>query len=66
MSEYNEPKIYVCQACLCRSCWDAVFFCQEYKQADLVLKTEAELRALDREHPDYFMPAFAEPSQVVI
>lgn len=46
--------VTVCAACLTAACWQGEFYCQEYKTANVVQKTRAELVALDREHPDYW------------
>jgi hypothetical protein len=48
--------VTVCSACLCASCWLGEFGCQEYKTASTKQMTVAELRALDREHSDYWKP----------
>ena len=52
----REPTIAVCSACLQASCWNGVFYCDEYKSAAYVEKTVDELRALNLEHPDHWMP----------
>lgn len=46
--------ITVCSACLCASCWQGEFYCDEYKTAGTVEKTIEELTALHREHPEYW------------
>lgn len=51
--------VTVCSACLCASCWLGEFYCEKAKsgrQAGTKQMTVAELRALDREHPDYWKP----------
>lgn len=53
----ETDKVTVCAECLQASCWQGVFMCQKSKNANIVEKTVAELRALGREHPDYWDPA---------
>lgn len=52
--ENDERKIIVCSACLQASCWQGIFYCQEYKTAGTVEKTITELARLNLEHPDYW------------
>ena len=47
-------SITVCSACLQASCWQGEFTCRECKGAGTVEKTLDELRALDREHPQWW------------
>lgn len=53
----GDELVTVCASCLCASCWHGEFYCDDYKTADLVKKTRAELLAAGREHPDHFSPA---------
>jgi len=46
--------ITVCSACLQASCWQGIFYCNDYKTAGTVQKTRDELAALDRESPSYW------------
>lgn len=46
--------ITVCAACLQASCWQGIFYCDEYKTANVVQKTRAELEQLGLEHPSYW------------
>ena len=46
--------ITVCSACLQASCWQGVFYCDDYKIAGTIKYAESELRALNLEHPDYW------------
>ena len=46
--------ITVCDACLKASCWHGVFPCGDFQDAGTVQKTARELRALDRENPNYY------------
>ncbi len=53
----GEPKtVTVCSKCLCASCWQAVFFCDDYWYASTVEKTVAELQELSLESPHYWEP----------
>ena len=47
-------RVTVCAACLKASCWQGLFYCDEYRTADIVEKTVAELMALGLEHPTYW------------
>ena len=49
-----ESMIQVCDKCLCASCWQSIFMCDEYFDAGTVYKTVAELRELNLEHSDYW------------
>lgn len=55
MSE-EERKVTVCAECLQASCWQGIFMCDRAQTASTVEKTVRELRALGREHPDYWRP----------
>ena len=46
--------VTVCSACLQASCWQGLFYCDEYKTAGTVEKTIEELTALNLEHPSYW------------
>ena len=50
----DTDKVTVCDACLQASCWQGIFMCDEARDAGIVVKTVAELKQLDREHPDYW------------
>lgn len=47
--------VTVCASCLRASCWQGIFYCDEYKTADIVEKPVSELKKLAREHPSYWM-----------
>jgi hypothetical protein len=55
----DSDLITVCDHCLQASCWNGIFYCEDYKRAGTTQKTRAELQALkDRygdewEHPSY-------------
>lgn len=46
--------ITVCDQCLTASCWHGEFMCSGSPNAGTVEKTRAELRRLNREHPDNY------------
>jgi hypothetical protein len=48
-------RITVCSACLQASCWQAIFMCERSQTANVTQRTEEELAALGREHPDYWL-----------
>ena len=50
----DDRLITVCSSCLCASCWLGLFHCDDCKVAGTVNLPVSELRALDREHPDYW------------
>jgi hypothetical protein len=58
--ENDSDLIQVCDKCLHASCWQGIFYCEDYKQAGTTQKTRAELQALkdrygdDWEHPSYW------------
>lgn len=56
-SETLDPDteiVTVCDKCLCASCWQGIFYCDDYRDAGIVQKTVAELRSLNLENPDYW------------
>jgi hypothetical protein len=50
----TQETITVCSACLQASCWQGIFFCEDYKRAGTVEKRREELEALALEHSDYW------------
>ena len=50
----DDDLITVCAVCLQASCWQGIFMCQQSQNANIVQKTRRELKALRREHPDYW------------
>jgi hypothetical protein len=50
----SEQLVTVCDRCLCASCWQGIFYCDDYKVAGTTQKTKTELRKLKREHPSYW------------
>ena len=50
----KDGLVTVCSKCLRASCWQGEFYCDDYRTAGIVQKTRKELRALKREHPDYW------------
>ena len=56
-SESPDPDsemVTVCDKCLCASCWQGIFYCDDYREAGIVQKTVAELKILHLENPDYW------------
>lgn len=54
IEELKQRTITVCDKCLCASCWQGVFMCDETRGASTTEKTVDELRKLDLEHPCYW------------
>lgn len=50
----SERRIMVCDHCLRASCWHGDEYCQNYRHAGVVMRSESELRSLEREHPDNY------------
>ena len=50
----SERRITVCSACFQASCWHGEFMCWDSGSAGTVQKTEAELDALNLEHPHHY------------
>ena len=51
---YWEAPITVCDSCLQASCWQGLFMCQASQNAGTIQLTRRELKALGREHRDYW------------
>lgn len=54
MNEFNHESITVCSHCLKASCWQGVFYCDEYKSAGTIEKPISELKSLNLESSDYW------------
>ncbi len=50
----NNKRVQVCSKCLTAACWYVEFMCDEASSAGTVVKTVGELKALNREHSDYW------------
>lgn len=50
----SEKLVTVCDSCLCASCWQYEFLCENYKEAGTRQMTIPQLRELNREHPCYW------------
>lgn len=51
----NELKVMtVCVACLRVTCWWGLFYCVEYKSANIMEMPVKKLRKLGLEHPSYW------------
>lgn len=51
----DARMVTVCDACLKASCWRGIFMCDDSRGAGTTRKSVAELRALGREHPDWYI-----------
>ena len=49
---FTQETITVCSACLQASCWQGIFFCEDYTRAGTVEKRREALKALTLEHSD--------------
>lgn len=54
-TEAENQMITVCDKCLQASCWQGAYMCWEWKGAGKVQKTINELKALDLEHPTWWV-----------
>ena len=50
----DDLNVFVCSACLQVSCWQGVFYCDNYRSASVVKKPVRLLRSLRREHESYW------------
>ncbi|QEL18782.1 hypothetical protein [Limnoglobus roseus] len=64
----NKSTVTVCSACLQATCWQGIFYCNDYKTAGTVEKTRDELRVLALEHPTYWGEAAAteQPVELIL
>ena len=51
----QKETVTVCSACKRASCWNGIFYCDDYKKAGTIEMTVADLRKLGLEHPDYYV-----------
>lgn len=54
MRTWQTELVTVCDKCLQASCWQGIFYCDDYKTAGTTQKTRKELAKLDRESSDYW------------
>ena len=54
--EAAEKTVTVCSHCHRASCWQGIFFCDEYRTASTVELPVSELRRKKLESPDYWRP----------
>lgn len=54
MRRWHTEPITVCDRCLQASCWQGIFYCDDYRNAGTTQKTRKELAKLDRENSDYW------------
>ena len=52
----KKKMITVCDHCLTASCWQAIFMCNESRNAGTLKKSVTELKKLKLEHPSYWKP----------
>lgn len=50
----EDDLITVCDNCLCASCWQGEFYCENYKSAGTTQKTRRELRERGMEDEHYW------------
>ena len=50
----KKSTVTVCSACLQATCWQGLFYCDDYRTAGTVEKTRSELEILALEHPSYW------------
>lgn len=50
----EDKMVTVCAECLCASCWQGVFLCQKSRDANIVSLPIKALRAMGREHEEYW------------
>lgn len=55
MSQDSDPLITVCSACKRASCWQAVFFCDDFFEAGTVEMYKSELLLLGLEDESYLL-----------
>jgi hypothetical protein len=54
MKAPDSRIITVCDACLQASCWQGIFYCNDYKTAGIRKITVRELRQISKESPSYW------------
>lgn len=54
MKAWQTELVTVCDSCLQASCWQGIFYCDNYKTAGTTKKTRKELAKLDCENSDYW------------
>lgn len=50
----NDRLVTVCASCKQASCWQGIFYCENYKTAGIVDMPISELKKLKLEHPSYW------------
>jgi hypothetical protein len=55
MIETKQKTVTVCSKCLTATCWNGIFYCNDFQMAGTVEKTIEELKVLNREHPSYWI-----------
>lgn len=54
MKAWHAELVTVCDKCLQASCWQGIFYCDDYKTAGTTQKTRKELAKLNLESSDYW------------
>lgn len=54
MRMWTIELVTVCDKCLQASCWQGIFYCDDYKAAGTIQKTRKELAKLNLENSDYW------------
>lgn len=54
MKAWHTEPVTVCDKCLQASCWQGIFYCDDYKFAGITHKTRKELVKLNLESSDYW------------
>jgi hypothetical protein len=50
----DDDLVFVCSKCKRASCFQGIFYCDEYKSAGIYQVTKRELRSLKLEHECYW------------
>jgi hypothetical protein len=50
----SKSTVTVCSSCLQATCWQGIFYCDDYRTAGTVEKSREELASLNLEHPSYW------------
>ena len=50
----DDGLVVVCDACLCASCWQGEFFCEQYRSAGTTKLPISKLKEMAQESPHYW------------
>lgn len=56
-----ERLVTVCSSCLQATCWQGLFYCDDYQTAGTKDMPISELQKLKLEHPSYWDPGYKLP-----